>query len=130
MSERESAILDSLSLWAERGDDPTEAVYEQLFSRYPELLELFALDTDGGVRGSMLQHAFDCILDYVGENRIAANLVSTSRILHQGYGVPDGRFDEFFVVLRDSCRSALAQDWTDAMEAEWVDLLDVFARFS
>jgi hemoglobin-like flavoprotein len=130
MSERESAIVDSLVLWGERGDDPTATVYEQLFSRYPELQELFVLDTDGGVRGSMLQQAFDCILDYVGKNRIAANLVSTSRILHQGYGVPEGRFDEFFVVLRDSCRSTLAQEWTDAMEAEWGDLLDAFKHFA
>jgi hemoglobin-like flavoprotein len=130
MSERESAILDSLVLWGERDEDPTAAVYELLFSRYPELQELFVMDTDGGVRGSMLQQAFDSILDYVGENRIAANLVSTSRILHEGYGVPEGRFDEFFVVLRDSCRSMLAQDWTETMEAEWGELLHAFTRFS
>lgn len=126
MAEKGSHILDSLSRWGEVHADPTDSVYALLFSRYPELEELFVMDTDGGVRGSMLQQAFECIMDHVGENQIAAGLVSTSRILHEGYGVPPGRFDDFFGVVRDSCRSDLAVDWTDPMAAEWDEMLETF----
>ena len=80
----------------------------------------------GGVRGSMLQQAFECVLDYEGENHLAANIVSTSRILHQGYGVPDGVFDEFFVALRDTCRSILKEEWTQTMEEAWEKMLSNF----
>jgi len=126
MAEKGSHILDSLALWGEVHADPTDSVYSLLFSRYPELEALFVMDTDGGVRGSMLQQAFECIMDHVGENQIAASLVSTSRILHEGYGVPPGRFDEFFGVVRDSCRSDLAKDWSEAMAAEWDEMLETF----
>ena len=128
MAEQESHILQSLALWGEIHEDPTDSVYALLFSRRPELETLFVMDTDGGVRGSMLQQTFECIVDHVGENQIAAGLVSTSRILHEGYGVPEGRFDEFFGVVRDSCRSDLATNWTSAMEAEWEELLRAFKQ--
>ena len=126
MAEERSHILDSLALWGEVHADPTDSVYALLFSRYPELESLFVMDTDGGVRGSMLQQAFECIMDHVGEKQIAYSLVSTSRILHEGYGVPAGRFDDFFGVIRDSCRADLADEWTDAMEMEWNDMLETF----
>lgn len=126
MTENGSHILDSLALWGEVYDDPTDSVYTLLFSRYPELEEFFVMDTDGGVRGSMLQQTFECIMDHLGENQIAAGLVSTSRILHEGYGVPAGRFDDFFGVVRDACRSDLGDDWTDPMAAEWDEMLVTF----
>ena len=126
MTEKGSHIIDALALWGEVHADPTESVYALLFSRYPELEALFVMDTDGGVRGSMLQQAFECIMDHVGENQIAASLVSTSRILHEGYGVPPGRFDDFFGVMRDACRTDLALEWTEAMDSEWEEMLETF----
>ncbi|MEP6391283.1 MAG: globin [Halioglobus sp.] len=130
MTVKGSHILDSLAQWAEVKADPTESVYALLFTRYPDLESLFIMDTDGGVRGSMLQQAFECIMDHLGENQIAASLVSTSRILHDGYGVPAGQFDEFFGVVRDSCRADLAQRWTASMAAEWDEMLDTFKALS
>jgi len=128
MTEKGSHILDSLALWGEVHEDPTDSVYALLFSRRPELETFFVMDTDGGVRGSMLQQTFECIMDHVGDNQIAAGLVSTSRLLHDGYGVPAGRFDEFFGVVRDSCRADLAGNWTEAMDAEWEEMLEKFKQ--
>ena len=130
MSAAGTHILESLSLWGELQSDPTKTVYAELFRCYPELESLFVMDTDGGVRGSMLQQAFECIVDYVGDNGLASSLITTSRILHEGYGVPDGIFDEFFVVIYRTCRLALAQDFTDAMESEWNELLSAFRGLS
>jgi hemoglobin-like flavoprotein len=57
------ALVDSLGLLSERAGDVTGLVYTRLFAAYPELEDLFLMDTDGGVRGSMLSQAFECLMD-------------------------------------------------------------------
>ena len=59
----QKALIDSLELLSERAGDVTDEVYARLFARYPELEAMFSMDTDGGVRGSMLMQAFDCLMD-------------------------------------------------------------------
>lgn len=125
-----AVILSTLEAVAERHGDPGEAIYGRLFSTHPEFVRLFAMDTDGGVRGSMLQTSFECIVDLVGPRLTGANVISAERQHHQGYGVPDGMFEEFFVAMRDAFRDILAADWTPAMDREWRSLLDEIAAIA
>ena len=67
-------ILQSLEALAEREGDPAPVIYARLFSDHPELETLFLMDTDGGVRGSMLQQCFDCLID-VAEGGIMAPVI-------------------------------------------------------
>ncbi len=120
-------VEQSLTLVAERVGDPTQAIYQDLFDSFPEFEDLFALDPDNSVRGSMLMHVFDCIEDYFAGNRVAFSFVSSSRIVHEGYGVPQDQFDLFFVTLKNFCQSALGDEWSDGMEAEWTRMLADFA---
>ncbi|MEQ1782121.1 MAG: globin [Hyphomonadaceae bacterium] len=122
-----AVILETLEQVAERRGDPTPDVYQRLFASYPQLERLFLMDRDGGVRASMMQQALECILDYVGDRRVALQIVASSRIHHDGYNVPADRFDSFFVAIRDTCRDILGPDWTPLMEREWAGLLGVFA---
>jgi hemoglobin-like flavoprotein len=122
-----TVILATLETVAERQGDPATLIYRRLFSAHPELERLFHMDRDGGVRASMVQEAFECILDFVGPRRTAPQIISAARLHHQGYGVPDGIFDEFFVAMRDAIRDIMEDDWTPVMETEWRKLLAEFA---
>lgn len=121
------AILGTLQLVADRHGDPTGAIYQRLFAAHPELEPLFVMDRDGGVRASMVQQGFECIIDYVGPRLVAPQIIAASRIHHDGYGVPAERFDDFLVAMRDTFRDLLARDWSPAMEASWAELLREFA---
>ena len=122
-----ATILATLEIVAGRRGDPTADVYARLFGRYPDLERLFLMDRDGGVRGSMMQQALECILDYVGDRLVAPQIIASSRIHHDGYSVPADRFDSFFVAIRDTFRDVLSADWTPAMEREWAGMLGEFA---
>ena len=43
-------LTDSLTLLSERAGDVTGLVYTRLFAAYPELEDLFLMDTDGVFR--------------------------------------------------------------------------------
>ena len=120
-------ILSTLQAVADRHGDPSAAIYARLFSAHPELEALFHMDRDGGVRASMVQQGFECILDYVGSRLTSPQIIAAARIHHEGYGVPAERFDDFFTAMRNAFRDLLAEDWTPDMETEWTGLLREFA---
>lgn len=116
-------IISTMDAVASRHGDPAPAIYAHLFRAHPEFERLFHMDTDGSVRGSMAATGFACILDLAGPRLTGANIISAERMHHQGYGVPDGMFETFFVAMRDAFREILADDWTSAMETAWRTLL-------
>ena len=120
-------ILETLELVADRHGDPAAAIYRRLFAMHPELETLFVMDRDGGVRASMVQQGFECIIDYVGPRLVAQQIIASSRIHHDGYGVPAERFDEFFVAMRDTFRGMLGDDWSPGMDEAWAEMLREFA---
>lgn len=120
-------ILETLQLVADRHGDPAGAIYQRLFAAHPELEALFVMDRDGGVRASMVQQGFECIIDYVGPRLVGPQIIASSRIHHDGYGVPAERFDDFFVAMRDTFRDLLDRDWSPAMETAWAEMLREFA---
>lgn len=119
-------ILSTLEAVADRHGDPSAAIYARLFSAHPELEALFHMDRDGGVRASMMQQGFECILDYVGPRLTAPQIIAAARQHHDGYGVPAERFDDFFAAIRDAFREILADSWTPDMETEWAALVREF----
>jgi hemoglobin-like flavoprotein len=123
-------ILATLEVVAERHGDPTALIYRRLFADHPEFEALFYMDRDGGVRASMVQQGLECMIDYVGPRLTAPQIISAARQHHAGYGVPDGRLDEFFVAMRDAFREIMGADWTSRMDAEWRRLLEAFAAIS
>lgn len=118
-----NVILDSLDTFATREGDPAPGIYARLFAAHPELEALFLMDTDGGVRGSMLQQAFDCLIDVAEGGRMAEVVLGAERVNHKSYGVPDNLFDIFFLAIRDSVKASLADDWTAQTDAAWTRLL-------
>lgn len=121
---RHDALTDSLGLLAERAGDVTEAVYARLFAKHPDLEALFAMDTDGGVRGSMLSQAFDCLMDLAeGPGILAETVIRSERENHDTYDVPAGMFEVFFDIIRDVTRETAGDEWTPAMESSWTAVL-------
>ena len=116
-------ILQSLEALADREGDPAPVVYARLFGDHPELEALFSMDTDGGVRGSMLQQSFDCLIDVAEGGIMAPVILRAERVNHGTYGVPGNLFDGFFTTIRDCVRDALGTDWTASMDAAWSRLL-------
>ncbi len=116
-------IVRSLDLVAERVGDPTTLVYQRLFAENPEMEALFVNDIGGLVRGQMFQTTLEMILDYIGDNLYAANLLQIERINHDGKGVPPEVFDLFFGTVKATFRDALGADWTEPMDRAWRELL-------
>lgn len=112
-------IVKSFEMAAERCDDLTPAVYERLFSQYPEMKALFVRDKDGSVKGEMLARVIEAILDFVGERHYAATLIQCEVITHAGYDVPPDVFGRFFEVVAATMRDLLGADWTPDVDAAW-----------
>ncbi len=116
-------IMDTLEKVAEKVGDPAPLVYERLFRSRPDLETLFFMDSDAGVRGSMLQQCLECIMDVVGEGTVAQTILPSECQRHVDYDVPDETFWSFFEVIRDTFRESLGDAWSDDMEREWNVLL-------
>lgn len=118
------ALTDSLDLLAERAGDVTAEVYSRLFAVHPELEDLFLMDTDGGVRGSMLAQAFECLMDLAeGPGTLAETVIRSERVNHDTYDVPSGMFEVFFEIIRDVTKEVAGSDWSPLMEAAWTSVL-------
>ena len=113
----------SLALAAERCADLTPAVYARLFREHPEMEALFWRDSDGSIKGEMLQRVFEVILDFIGEQHYGARLIQCEVITHEGYDVPPEVFRTFFGTVAATIRDTLATDWTPETERAWAALL-------
>ena len=122
-------IIASLELAAERGGDLTGAIYARLFATFPETEPLFIMDRDGAVRGNMLSHAFNTILDFIGERRYAHNFIASEIVTHIGYEVPPDAFASFFTIMRDEIRVSCGPQWSPQMEDAWRRLLIDLERY-
>ena len=81
------------------------------------------VNTDGGVRGSMLQTTLENILDYVAKDRLDDVSLSAWRSHHQGYDVEPDTFSNFFVIIRDCAKDTLGESWSAEMEDAWQGLI-------
>ena len=116
-------IISSLEIAGERGGDLTAAVYRRLFAEQPQMEAQFIRDTNGAVKGEMLNRVFEAILDFIGHRRFAATLIQCEVVTHDGYGVPPDVFATFFGTVAATVREAVGDAWTPAMEASWTQLL-------
>ncbi len=116
-------IEASLELVAEHCPDLTPLVYARLFAEYPEMKPLFWRDTTNAVKGEMLAKVFEVILDFIGENLFAANMIQCEVVTHSGYDVPPQVFRVFFATVAATIREQLGNDWTPEIDAAWKKLL-------
>ncbi len=124
-------LTESLTLLSERAGDVTGLVYTRLFAAHPELEDLFLMDTDGGVRGSMLSQAFECLMDLAdGPGTMAETVIRSERVNHDTYDVPAGMFDVFFEIIRDVTKEVAGSDWLPLTEAAWASVLADASRLS
>ena len=117
------AITQSLERLVETLGDPQPLIYQRMYTLYPHTEALFVLDTDGGVRGSMLQTTLEIILRYAAEERLDAVSLAAWRSHHLAYEVDAATFTSFFAVIRDCAKEALGADWNKTTEQAWQDLL-------
>jgi hemoglobin-like flavoprotein len=116
-------ILDSLEAFAEAAGDPTPLVYARLFAAAPEMEALFVRDTDGAVRGQMLQQVFETLIDHVGARAYSANLIRCEVVNHENLGVPPAVFASFFRTVMEAVRGTIGERWTPQTADAWRALL-------
>lgn len=125
------ALTESLALLSERAGDVTGLVNGRLFADHPELEGLFLMDTDGGVRGSMLSEAFECLMGLAeGPGTLAETVIRSERVNHDTYDVPTGMFEVFFDIIRDATKDAAGHDWSPEAEDAWALTLSEVERLS
>ena len=121
-------ITSTLETVAARCGDPSAAIFARLYAMDPKFEPLFVMDTDGGVRGSMLQTSLNCMIGVAeGESETPRLLIEAARMIHDGYGLTPAEVDLMFVAMRDVFREIMADDWTADVDAEWTALLDELA---
>tara|TARA_R110002051_G_scaffold166091_1_gene237050 strand:- start:97 stop:498 length:402 start_codon:yes stop_codon:yes gene_type:complete len=117
-------ITDTLEQVAKRCGDPKERVFKRLYELDPKFEPLFVMDTDGGVRGSMLETSLNCMIGVAqGESQTPRLLIEAARMIHDGYGLTEDEVDFMFVAMRDVFRDVMAGDWTPEVDSEWTKLL-------
>jgi hemoglobin-like flavoprotein len=121
-------IEQSLEWVVERVGDPAALIYRRLFEQAPELEELFVRDTDGSVRGEMLQRAFETLLDLADQGHYGKGLIASEWVNHQNLGVPPEQFELFFKVIVDTVRAVLGEQWSVEIDAAWHALTERIDR--
>ncbi len=122
-------IVESLELAAERCEDLTPLVYEQLFRVRPETRALFRTDPKDLIKRSMLQLALDAILDFAGERKASHRLIFCEVQSHDAYGTPPELFGVFFAVIADTVRDLLGDAWSPQIDAAWRELRTELDRY-
>jgi len=117
-------ISQTLEILADKHGDPALQIYDWLFGRHPDYQALFVLDTDGGVRGSMLETCITALLGIAEGDRTQRFILDAARSDHQAYGVLPEHFNDMFEAIRYVTREACAAAWTDDRAAAWTAVLD------
>lgn len=115
--------MDTLERVATREGDPHDRIYARLFEVHPEFLDLFVMDTDGGVRASMLTSSIDCLIGIAEGKDTPRLLLEAARVHHDSYGLASKDIDVMFEIMRDVFRDILGDDWSAQMETAWTDIL-------
>jgi hemoglobin-like flavoprotein len=117
-------IQHSFELAAERCADMTALVYLRLFRAHPEAEPMFARDSSGHIKGSMLAFAIDAILDFAGERSGTFRMIACEVESHEAYGTSRELFFTFFGVIAETLRELLGADWSAEFDEAWHMLLD------
>ena len=112
-------IVTSLELAADRAGDITPLVYERLFRAHPDAARSFGLDASGLVKGSMLSHALNALLDLVGDRQFAAGFVRAESLSHAGFNISPDLFRAFYPIGAETVREVLGEQWSAEIAAAW-----------
>lgn len=116
-------IERSFELAAGRCEDLTPLVYRRLFEAHPEARAMFRTEGSDLVKGSMLALTIDAILDFAGERSEHFRLIATEVSSHGAYGTPPELFLAFFVIIAQTLREVLADEWSDEIDSAWRQLI-------
>ncbi len=119
MSGNATIIADTLDQVAAAVGDPTPLVFRRLFETNPDVEALFVRDTNGLVRGQMMQVTIESLLDFLEDRSYGASLVQVERVNHEGLGVDPDIFDTFYWTVIATFRDILGPAWTADMETAW-----------
>jgi hemoglobin-like flavoprotein len=130
MSASPNPIEYSFELAAARCEDITPLIYQRLFHRHPEALEMFRGQGSDLVKGSMLALTIEAILDLAGERSGHFRLIECEVSSHDAYGTPRELFVAFFGVIRDTLRDLLGSEWSPGIDEAWDKLLAEIAALA
>jgi hemoglobin-like flavoprotein len=122
-----ASIARSIELVAERCGDPVALVYQRLFAERPDLRALFVRDRRDLVKGQMLNTVLETITDFVGDCHYAPAMIECELVNHEGLGVPPEIFAAFFRTVMQTFKDVLKEDWTEAIDRAWSEMLGELA---
>lgn len=123
MTDNLAVITQTLEMVSERVGDPMPLVFQRLFQEMPEVEALFVRDSHGLVRGQMFQVTVESLLDFLGDRSYGASLIQIERVNHQGLGVETSVFDRFYLILVETFRDILGNDWTPEIDTVWTHVV-------
>jgi len=117
-------IERSFEIAAERCEDLTPLVYRRLHAEHPETIAMFRTEGSEPVKGSMLSHTIQAILDFAGPRIGHFRMIECEISSHDAYGTPRDLFIAFFGVIAGTLRELLGADWSPEIDAAWRQMLD------
>ena len=111
-------LRDSFDLIIDRRPDLTLRFYEILFERYPALAPMFRRDR--GAQAKMLAGALAAVLDHLEDAAWLQTTLARLGAKHVEYGVTSAMYDQVGEALLATLAEAAAEDWTPAVERQWM----------
>jgi hypothetical protein len=127
VSDLEALILTPLIHSEEKHGELADLVYADLFAAHPEYLDFFVLDSDGGVRRSMMRTCMDIIVGYA-QGGYDEGYLYGMRLNHEQYGLADTVFDQFFEVIEAVAAREASAQWTPETAQAWADMRADFLK--
>ena len=127
MSDLEALILTPLIHAEEKHGELADLVYADLFAAHPEYLDFFVLDSDGGVRRSMMRTCMDIIISYAQGDYDEGYLYGM-RLNHVQYGLEDTVFDQFFEVIEAVAAREASTLWNANTAHAWAEMRAAFLK--
>ena len=111
-------LRDSFDLIIDRRPDLTLRFYEILFERYPALAPMFRRDRTA--QAKMLAGALAAVLDHLEDAAWLQTTLARLGAKHVEYGVTSAMYDQVGEALLATLAEAAAEDWTPAVERQWM----------
>ena len=127
MREREELILTPLTQAEEKHGELGDLVYAALFDAHPEYLDFFVLDSDGGVRRSMMRTCMDVIISYA-QGGYDEGYLYGMRLNHVQYGLEDNVFDQFFEMIEAVTAREASDHWSAETAHAWAEMRAEFLK--
>lgn len=120
-------LENSFNLLAPKAEAMVAKFYDELFSRYPDVIPLFE-NTSSEKQQQKLLAALGLVIDNLNNVDVLAKTLKDLGQRHQKYGVEPAHYQAVATTLLDVMREFAGSAWTQQVHDAWTHALNVIAK--